>query len=150
VSDTFAEPETKRDFTSPFVPGARLAMSRSLDDGYDEAFVEKVHKNGNFTLRGDTKKPPQQWKPHYWVGHGDDRKIEWSAHATGNDWSYRRRKVIPWTEDTDIKISNAVAMAQRKKRWAAIQDHVHRLRQVDLPDAALDQIESALALVSKE
>lgn len=57
-----------------FVPGARVAIRDKHGDGYREAFVDKVYKNGNFTLRS------QQWRPWRPGAHDDGR---WCAHETG-------------------------------------------------------------------
>jgi len=53
--------------------------------------VDKVHKNGNFTLVGGDG---QQWRPD----HGGDR-----AFPTGND--YPREHVVPWTAEVDQRIA---------------------------------------------
>lgn len=125
--------------TSPFVPGARVA----IDDRWGncrEAFVEKVYKNGNFTLRGDNWR--QQWRPRR-SGH------EWSATPTGAD-PWTRTKLRIWDAMVDAEISAKIALAKRKTRREAILDAIRRLPDDRLTDAMLDAIEAALASVGEK
>lgn len=65
---------------SKFVEGMRVAkVSGFSGHSHTEAFVEKVYKNGNFTLKGDADK--QQWKP-YRSGEYAQRTGETSRYAT--------------------------------------------------------------------
>lgn len=122
---------------SPFVPGARVAIRDRYGDGRTEAFVEKVHTNGNFTLRGSK----QQWRP--WRSGYDGR---WSAHETGG--GYGRRALDIWDETTDAttdaEIAAAVAKTRRRTRLREIQERVRRLQVNSTTDAMLDAIEAAL------
>ena len=38
---------------SPFIAGVRVAVRQGDYEKWHEKFIDKVHKNGNFTLRGD-------------------------------------------------------------------------------------------------
>lgn len=117
--------------TSPFVPGARVAV----DNGYQtrEAFVDKVYKNGNFTLRGDGAR--QQWRP--WSNNQ-------RAFRTGdNHWD--RDVVTLWTDATDAALSARIAECLRQTRLRKLQQQFDRLRVGDVTDGMLDAIEAALA-----
>lgn len=46
---------------SQFKPGTRVAINSRYGNTRKEAFVEKVYKSGNFTLKGQGN---QQWRPH--------------------------------------------------------------------------------------
>ena len=61
---------------SPFIAGVRVAVRQGDYEKWHEKFIDKVHKNGNFTLRGDK----QQWKPNSssWSG-----AVTWAAFQTG-------------------------------------------------------------------
>jgi hypothetical protein len=88
---------------SPFIPGARVAISNRFRDGYTEQFVDKVHKSGRFTLRGSA----QQWRP--WQTCDG-----WHATQTGEGWTRDRARI--WDETTDAEISESNAAAKRKAR----------------------------------
>ena len=80
--------ENAAELVSPFVVGARVAVQHGRSDEYTGGFIEKVYKNGNFTLRGDTSKPPRQWRPSHYRGYGEGRPIQWSVRweaAHGRD-----------------------------------------------------------------
>lgn len=125
---------------NPFKPGARCAL-RDAWSNYTEVFVERVHKNGNFTLRGQGA---QQWRP-YSSGSGwqQDRLIKWHASKTGSD-SWSRESLTIWDATTDAEISAHIAETQLKARLAKLQKRVERLRVVDVNSAMLDTIEGAL------
>lgn len=118
---------------NPFVPGARVAVRSRYGDDMTEAFVDKVRKNGNFTLRGST----QQWRP--WCNGYGDRT--WGASETCRDYS--RRSLRIWDETTDAEIRSRIAATQLKTRWYKLQDKVRRIQNpsVDL----CDQIETAMS-----
>ncbi len=118
---------------NPFVVGARVAI-RTAGWGaasYREAFVEKVYKGGNFTLRGAGT---QQWRPRNSFGR-------WSASKTGTDrWS--RELLVIWDGNTDKEAGEARAHTARMARLNRIRA---RLGGIDeATDAMLDAIEAAL------
>lgn len=125
---------------SPFIPGARVAISSGYRDNlYEEAFVEKAYKNGNFILRGDTSR--QQWKP-WSMSRGDGKPPTWTAHKTNDSWS--RRSVILWDESTDAEIAAGIALRQRHSRLQKIQDRVRYLSAEQVTDDMLAAFETAL------
>jgi hypothetical protein len=120
---------------SPFIPGARVAIKSRYVDDYTEAFVDKVHKSGNFTLKGS----PQQWRP--WRTAYDD-EVSWSAVETGGGWSRRHLKL--WDESTDAEIKEKMAATKRRQRFEEIKRRLHNMAPAEATDAMLDQIEAAL------
>src|SRR4051812_16116611 len=102
---------------SQFVPGARVAVSggRWSTHLYKEAFVDKVHKNGNFTLKGDESR--QQYRPSY------DGLEAWQ---TGKDNTWHRTKVRLWTDEIDVEIKEKAALDCRGKRLNAILEATER------------------------
>jgi hypothetical protein len=128
---------------SPFVPGARVAIASTngwYRPRYAEAFVEKAHKSGRFTLKGSS----QQWRPH--EPQGDYRKT-WEATQTGDGWSRQSLKI--WDASTDAEISAAIAEEKREMRVQAIVKRLDRRDAAQhITEAALDQIEAALFVPS--
>ncbi len=126
------------DTVTPFIPGARVAVERgtwSNIPDYIEGIVEKVHKNGNFVLRGSK----QQWSP-WKEGFGDIRR--WRARATGE--GYRKPQLVLWDSETDKEIQEWIAKAKRDKRYHAIRDQICRMSSDQFTEIMLDQIEKAL------
>lgn len=119
---------------SPFVPGARVAISQRHSDDVQEGFVEKQYKTGRFTVRGSN----QQWRP--WRGSYDGGT--WSATETGESW-YRRSLKI-WDPTTDKEISEQVAISNRRRRWVELRFRFEKVKLDDLTDVMLDAIDSAL------
>jgi hypothetical protein len=118
----------------PFRPGARVAVSERYSDEVSEAFVEKVYKTGNFTLRGSKK----QWRP-WQYNWGDTSR--WSATETGSGWS--RGRLDLWDETTDAELSAKIAEKHLKTRWREIKG---KLDAVKHPTPTLcDAIEAALS-----
>lgn len=119
--------------THPFKPGTRVAINNErygrCDPDYSEAFVEKVYKNGNFTLRGS----PQQWKP--WGRDG-------SAHETGNHFSSRR--LIIWNESTDAEISAAIAKRARERRFYELRKQIEGIKREQITVELCDGLQMAL------
>ena len=110
-----------------------MAVSGRYGSGVTEAFVDKVYKNGRFTLRGSK----QQWRP--W-SHAWSDTTRWSATETGSGWS--RQRLDLWDETTDKELSELLEAERTKTRWRDLQAKVHDIRH---PTAALcDAIESAL------
>lgn len=124
----------------PFQPGTRVALRDGITDAYSEAFVEKVYKNGNFTLRGNR----QQWRPHSeWRKLGDPSAgKKWIADSTYR--GYHRDRVLLWDAETDNEIQEHIARTQRSKRLSRLQDTFRYFRVGDVTDAMLDQIEALL------
>jgi hypothetical protein len=118
---------------SPFIPGVRVAVEQY--GRYAEDFVAKVHKNGNFTLRGD---PRQQYRSYQTVYSGN----RWHARQTGG--GYYHKSVLLWDEETDAEIKAKLDEVRRLKRLRAIQDRIHSLRVSETTNVMLDQIEAAL------
>lgn len=120
---------------SPFKSGARVAIyGRYSRNEVHESFVDKVYKNGNFTLRGS----PQQWRPS---GLTFGR---WYANETGSEWTHVH--LILWDEAADAEIKEKIVEAKLKQRWRDIRFKIDRLRKH--PDETVcDAIEAALALV---
>lgn len=123
----------------PFQPGTRVAI-RSYA-GYREAFVEKVYKNGNFTLRGASK---QQWRASSSAGYGD-RSIRWTACKTG-PYSYDRDIVLLWNEETEREIQEAKSLKNRRDRLHVVQSKVEKLRAEHVSDATLTAFEEVFAM----
>ena len=117
---------------SPFKPGTRCAFKYGYGD-YKEVFVERVHKNGNFTLRGGS---PQQWKPANWSG-------KWVAHKTGRD-SWDRTSLLLWDETTDAELTAGIAEQRLRHRLWALQKRIADLRVADVSNAMLDAVEATL------
>lgn len=124
---------------SPFKPGARCALRQW--DNYTEVFVERIHKNGNFTLRGQGA---QQWRPYSWSSSGSPT---WYASKTGQD-SWDRTSLMIWDATTDAEISAHFAERRLKVRLVKIQKRVEQLRNV--PDSYLTALELALPPLQSE
>lgn len=124
---------------SPFVPGARVAIVTGRHEPtYREGFVEKVHKNGNFTLKGDANR--QQYRPSRSC-FSDDKS--WSANATG-ERSWNASHIEIWNEATDKKIAEGIARTSRRTRLRHLQHAFERVKVENATDAMLDAIELAL------
>ena len=123
---------------SPFIAGVRVAVRQGDYEKWHEKFIDKVHKNGNFTLRGDK----QQWKPNSssWSG-----AVTWAAFQTG-DTRWNRARVEVWSEKTD-EDNRGVA---RKQRYIALRKRFERVHESELTDSMLDAIEAALPVLEKE
>lgn len=118
---------------TPFIPGARVAVDDRFGSGIKESFVDKVYKNGNFTLR-DSK---QQWRPWH-GGYGEKR---WHATATGSGW--HRASLSLWDEATDRELTEKIEAQKIKLRWQKIRSKIDGMK---YPTAAMcDAIETALA-----
>lgn len=115
---------------SGFVSGARVAIvSGGIEHHYREDFVLKVHKNGNFTLKGN---PQQQYRP--W----SDGK---TARRTG-DTGYYSSSVKVWDDEADAEIKVAIAIKNRRRRIRLLSDKFRSMSPEDMTDAMLDQIEA--------
>lgn len=92
---------TTEDETSPFVPGARVAIEcRWSTKNFTEGFIDRVYKTGNFTLRGSS----QQWRP--WRRQGD-----WRARQTGADRRFSNPQNLRiWNDATNAEITGAIAL----------------------------------------
>lgn len=125
---------------SPFQSNARVAICIGWGrDEYREDFVERVYKNGNFTLRSA---PTQQWRPcHPYNG-------QWSALKTGDQWS--RVSLELWTAETDEKITSAIAATQRRTHWRAALQKVNALRDSEITDAMVDQLRAIVPVKATE
>lgn len=134
-------------FASPFVTGARVAVQSRYNDNVTEGFVDKVYKTGKFTLRGDTSKPPQQWRPSYHRGYGGTDKIIHDARETGG--GYGRRTLKIWDADTDSEIQERIAATKRRARLLEVRARVDDLREGEVTDVMLDAIEAALPAKEK-
>lgn len=123
---------------SPFIPGARVAVSERWGDGVTEAFVDKTYKGGNFTLRGSK----QQWRPWKSTWSSGPR---WSATETGS--SYNRGRLDIWDAAADKEITERIEAHKAKIRWRKL---ISKVEAVQDPTAALcDAVEAALALSSQ-
>lgn len=120
------------DPVSPFVPGARVALSSRFRDGYDERFVDRVYKSGRFTLVGGKG---QQWRPWH-------TRDGWYARETGSGWA--RGSLRPWDDSTDAEISAVIAQASRKERALKLRRRFEQIRPDNFTDAMLDAIEAVL------
>lgn len=92
---------------SPFVPGAVVAIEASYSfqtGSYHKTTVNKVYKNGNFTIA--TGNPSQQWRPQHWGNAGTGRS-GWTAYKTGN--RYAREHVVPWNAELEARIAEIKA-----------------------------------------
>lgn len=126
---------------SPFVPGARVAITDGWDN-WREGFVEKAHKTGRFTLKGSD----QQWRPNEPSGTEWGYKY-WRADKTGG--GYGRSWLRIWDDEADSDIKEIFAKQARKNRHKQLRERFDRVSEDDLTDAMLDKIESALPIVAK-
>lgn len=123
----------------PFQPGTRVAIRTGYygygygECTYNEAFVDRVYKNGRFLLRGSD----QQWKARH--SFHDD----WRADRTG-DRRWDRSSVILWDEKNGAEIEAARAREALWDRACKIQKRVERWKREDVTRAMLDAIEAAL------
>lgn len=119
---------------NPFVAGARVAIRnpnpgfRQRPVGYKEAFVDKVYKTGNFTLKGDN----QQWR----LSHNK------SAVQTGNHgWSSRPTLRI-WDDSSNDEIAAENTKAALYQRFYNLSEAMRKIEFSDLVnDELLDQLE---------
>ncbi|HEX4112723.1 MAG TPA: hypothetical protein VH020_09330 [Stellaceae bacterium] len=128
---------------NPFVAGARVAIFSDSYYGrppeYKEGFVDKVHKTGRFTLRGS----PQQWRP-------SETTPPRAYMTSGNtSWSVSRPALIIWDDSTDNQIQAALATHRRRDRMVEIRRRLEGLKDDQVTDAMLDQIEAALPSSAK-
>lgn len=119
---------------SPFISGARVAVTDYHGDGAREDFVEKAYKNGNFTLRGSK----QQWKP--WNSSFGNQK--WSARQTGDGQRLSRRRLTIWDEDTDKEIVARVEATKARERWRSVRAKLDAVKEPTL--ALCEAVETAL------
>lgn len=124
---------------SPFMPGCRVAVRSRHGDSYREGFVEKVHKNGRFTLKGS----PQQWRP--WCAGKD--QSEWRAIETGDSWIKNSLQI--WDASTDAEIQARIAQTKRRDKWSMLSERMRRLSADKFTDEMLDQIEAALPPINE-
>lgn len=129
---------------SPFISGARVAVKERYGDGYAEAFVDKVYKTGNFTLR-DSK---QQWRP--WSPSRYDADGAWTAMEAGDSTIWHKRVLRIWNDSTDREIQSAIAKIVRRKRLGAIIERLRNLSPNDIIDEAVTAIECALPPKSRK
>lgn len=124
--------------TSPFRPGARVAISDRYGSGYREGHVHKVHKNGNFTLVGSS----QQWRP--WVPTSFDlTKGDWTARRTGSDpFSVTILKI--WNAATDAEIQQARREARQRSRWSKLLHRLQTWDAIEMTEVMMDKIEAVL------
>lgn len=102
--------------------------------------VEKVFKNGRFTLKGRDG----QWNaypPRPNDGYGEPY---WYAYRAG-DSRYRDGTIFIWNNESSSFINEGFAMIARERRLKKLQQRFERLRYGDITDVALDAIEAALA-----
>lgn len=116
--------------SSRFVPGAKVAIVHG--DDVRSAVVDKVYKNGNFTLVGDRSK--QQWRRS-----GDD----W-ASPTGESNSYHQPHVVPWTAENEVELLARMERAACRRRLSTITYRISRLNVDSLSPEPLTAIEQAL------
>lgn len=120
---------------SPFQPGVRVAIGRD-EEGYREAFVGKVYKNGNFTLKGDT----QQWRPAQAGYQGS-----WSARQTGQ-FSWQAPGLLLWDAETEPRIAARNAEIRRRSRLHWVVNAIRNMK----PEHTSEEVVAALeALVSR-
>lgn len=123
---------------NPFIAGARVAISdRWNRDALTEGFVEKVYKNGRFTLRGSS----QQWRP-YSPGTYSENKHEWRAHETGD--GFAKGVLTIWNEHTNADLTAKLSRHQHSVRWQEVRLRVDRLIGEQVTPEQLAQIEAAL------
>jgi hypothetical protein len=131
----------------PFVPGAKVAMNNCSRWGaseWQEFEVEKLFKNGRFTLKGREG----QWSA-YPPSENSYGEKHWHAHRAGAS-RYGDGVLLIWNENSDAEIKEGFATFAREKRLKKLQHRFERLRYSDVTDAALDAIESSLALSSHQ
>ncbi len=121
--------ETK---ASLFVPGARVAVDNN--GSFRESFVDRVHKNGNFTLRGSS----QQWRPY-----------QNTARPTG-DSSWMRPRLQIWDETNNARIRSAIAAQNRLDRIRIIRARLDNTKSDEITDEQLTAIEAALPQKEKK
>lgn len=125
----------------PFVPGARVAIKSYYSNEFREAFVDKVHKSGRFTLRGS----PQQYRAYPERDYTTGATQYWRARQTGK--GYFGDNLYLWDGAADAMLRTQLASSNRQKRFRKIQQRIERFRPDRATDAMLDQIEAALDAV---
>lgn len=123
---------------SPFIPGARVAVGERFGDEVTEGFVDKVYKNGNFTLRGSK----QQWKG--WKNSFSDGR--WSALETTT--GYGRRRLDLWDDETDKEIREKIAKRRSRLRMRQIMQKLEAIK--DPTPTLCDALEASLSLMPRE
>lgn len=132
---------------NPFVPGAEVLMVRSLHGGRGyvnsyRATIEKVYKNGNFTITGD--KGRQQYRPSC----GGFGHPEWRATRTGSrGFSPLGSIVFPLNAETERRVADERAKDALFVRWDRASDTLRRVRRDDATASFLDAIEAAIRLL---
>lgn len=117
----------------PFQPGARVAIDTGCK--WREGRVDKAYKNGCFTLVGAS----QQWRPYHWC-HDDS----WHANATGPQNVWSRARLHLWDATTDADIKAIFDNQARVMRCSQLITRIHKLKDDEITNAMLDQIEAAL------
>lgn len=129
--------------TSPFVPGARVA----IHDGWHnwrEGFVEKAHKTGRFTLKGNS----QQWRPEE-PSRSEFGYKYWRAYKAG-DQRWDRTTLRIWDDAADAEIKEHLAAQERRRRHIQLRGRFDRVCEGELTDTMLDQIEAALPALAEK
>lgn len=118
-----------------FTPGLRVVResgARHWDNlEYRYAVVDKVHKNGNFTLVGS----PQQYRPG-----SDGRAIE-----TGD--GYHRGIVVILTPEMEHKIAAHIAFSARRKSFSELLRAIERVPAKNLTDEFVAALAAAVQML---
>jgi hypothetical protein len=125
---------------SPFQPGARVAIQQNYGFSgvrYVEAFVEKVHKTGRFTLKDFTDK--KQWRPWHCNNFGRPR---WEATQAGSNFNGR---LLIWDAETDAEIARVNAEAVHDRKVRAARNRVEDMKFQRITPEVLAHLEAAIA-----
>lgn len=126
----------------PFQPGTRVAITSRTTHSFAEDWVEKVYKNGNFTLRSNPKKQWRPWLQKSWT----TQEESWQANRAGSvgHWTADRGMAVVWDETTDAKIQEQRQEQERKVRLRNIKYRVECLTHKRLDDGTISELEAIL------
>lgn len=132
---------------SPFVPGARVAMDVTAPGAlthYKVGWVDKVYKNGNFTLKGSK----QQYSA-YQTGAFPGSPSRWRAQRTGRDFCNRTVLRI-WDDESDAEITAAIQRRELQKRFfEAVYQIEHATFYARITESDVALLEAAAAAICK-
>lgn len=125
-----------------FLPGVRVAMRSAYRDDWSvvtEHHVDKVYANGNFTLRGDENRT--QWR-------NSSLTTARPAGQRGH-WSHRQPEIHIWDKDFDAKRAESVRREQHRRRAAALETRMSKIRLAQRTPEELDKMDELLTELEK-
>jgi len=124
---------------SKFTPGTRVAVISGFSDrSHREAFIDKVYKNGNFILKGDSNK--KQWKP-YWTGDAAKEVGDTSRYAT---------TVEVWDDAFDVLIAKKKAKTEHRRKAYDLSNRIRAMRLEFLSDEDLSALEMIVSQIENK